>query len=118
MIALDQLSRNLFRDGPRAFENDARALEVARVGVALGADRALARDERSFLYLPFMHSEELAAQERSVALFADFPEQRPFAEAHRDIIRRFGRFPHRNAALGRVSTPEERAFLQGPGSSF
>jgi uncharacterized protein (DUF924 family) len=118
VIALDQLSRNLFRDSARAFETDARALEVALEGLSSGVDRALARDERSFLYMPLMHSEDLAVQERCVALFADFPDNLPFAEAHRDIVRRFKRFPHRNAVLGRASTPEELAFLQEPGSSF
>ncbi len=118
VIALDQLPRNLFRDSARAFATDARALEVALEGLALGVDRALAHDERSFLYMPLMHSEDLAVQERCVALFADFPENRSFAEQHRDIIQRFGRFPHRNAVLGRASTAEEREFLRGPGSSF
>lgn len=118
VIALDQLSRNLHRDTPRAFENDARALAVALEGLEHGVDRVLGPDERSFLYMPLMHSEDLAVQERCVALFADSPENLSFAEAHRDIVRRFGRFPHRNAVLGRASTPEEQEFLRGPGSSF
>lgn len=118
VIALDQLSRNLFRDSPRAFENDARALAVALEGVDLGVDRKLAHDERSFLYMPLMHSEDLAMQERCVALFAGHPENLSFAEQHRDIICRFGRFPHRNAVLGRTSTPQEQEFLREPGSSF
>ena len=130
VIVLDQFSRNMFRDTARMFAADARALDAARGGVAHGDDRRLAADERSFLYMPFMHSEALADQERCIELFAQFarelPEseresaraQRQYAERHRDIVRRFGRFPHRNRLLGRESTPEEQEFLKQPGSAF
>lgn len=120
VIALDQFSRNMFRDTPRMFASDAQALAAARTAVARGFDQALPPTERTWLYMPFMHSEDLADQDHCVALFQGVaaPENLRFAEAHRDIIRRFGRFPHRNAILGRASTPEELAFLREPGSSF
>jgi uncharacterized protein (DUF924 family) len=118
VIVLDQLSRNMFRDSARAFAGDARALDAALAGLAAGDDQALGPDERSFLYMPLVHSERLDLQERAVALFAGEPGTQKFAEQHRDIIRRFGRFPHRNALLGRPSTPDELAFLKQPGSSF
>lgn len=119
VLVLDQLSRNLHRGDPRAFAGDARALTAAARAVDAGQDRALAPIERGFLYMPFMHSEALADQERAVALFAALGEPfLPFAVQHRDIVARFGRFPHRNAVLGRESTPEEREFLTQPGSSF
>lgn len=119
VVVLDQFSRNMFRGTARSFASDARALAAARRGVDRGDDRALSDDERPFLYMPFMHSEDLADQDRSCALFAaSRPDQARFAVMHRDIIRRFGRFPHRNALLGRASTPEEEEFLKQPGSSF
>lgn len=120
VIVLDQLSRNMFRGTPRMFASDARALAAAREALDRGHDAALAPAERSFLYMPFMHSEDLADQERCVELFraAGLPGQLRYAEQHRDIVRRFGRFPHRNEILGRASTDEERAFLAQPGSSF
>jgi uncharacterized protein (DUF924 family) len=118
VLLLDQLPRNLYRDDARAFVNDPHALAIARSALARGFDRGLPEQMRQFLYMPFMHAEELAAQERCCTLFADQPEQRKYAEAHRDIIARFGRFPHRNAVLGRASTPEETAFLAGPNASF
>jgi uncharacterized protein (DUF924 family) len=119
VVVLDQLSRNMFRGTARMFASDSRARAGARRALDRGDDRALSPDERDFLYMPFMHSEDLADQDRSVALFASAgPEQRRFAEAHRDIVRRFGRFPHRNVLLARSSTPEELEFLNQPGSSF
>lgn len=130
VIVLDQLSRNIYRGTPEMYEQDERALAVVEEGMSLGVDRALALDERQFFYMPFMHAEDLPAQERCCALFAQLadevpPSQAPavrrshaFAVAHRDIIARFGRFPHRNSVIGRTSTPDENAFLLEPGSSF
>lgn len=119
VVVLDQFSRNMFRGSARMYEGDARALAVARRAIDRGIDGSLSRDERMFLYMPFMHSEDVADQERCVALFgAGLQEMLRYAEAHRDIIRRFGRFPHRNALLGRQSTAEELEFLKQPGSSF
>jgi len=120
VIVLDQFSRNMFRDTPRAFAADPQAFAVAQAAIARGFEAALTKDERMFLYLPFEHCEDRAVQARSVALVASLsdPELTKWAEAHRAIIDRFGRFPHRNRVLGRVSTPEEVEFLKGPGSSF
>jgi uncharacterized protein (DUF924 family) len=124
IVVLDQFPRNMFRGTPRAFATDSLALETARHAVACGFDRALLPVERLFVYLPFEHSEVLADQERSCDLtraLDAYPETNDvyrYALAHRDIIQRFGRFPHRNAILGRTSTPEELEFLKGPGSSF
>lgn len=130
VIVLDQLSRNMFRGKSQAFAGDARALEAAREGRARGFDRQLRGHERLFLYMPYMHSEQLATQEQSVALFRAFCEESTgrlreelaqnvrFAEQHRDIVARWGRFPHRNQQLDRTSTAEELAFLTQPGSSF
>jgi len=124
IILLDQFTRNTFRDTPRAFAGDARALAAARAMVDGGRDRLLGPVERWFAYLPFEHAEDRAMQERSVALFnalATEPGLEGIAEyavRHRDIIARFGRFPHRNRILGRDSTPEETEFLKLPGSAF
>lgn len=125
VIVLDQFSRNMFRGTPASFASDARALAAAKEGLARGHDRELVRAERSFLYMPYMHAEDLAAQDECVALFRALDEEAggdgsnvKFAIAHRDIVARFGRFPHRNAILGRASTPEEEEFLTQPGSSF
>ncbi|MFL6567331.1 MAG: DUF924 family protein [Burkholderiales bacterium] len=124
IVVLDQFPRNMFRGTARAFATDAFALEAARHAVAQGFDRALLPVERLFVYLPFEHSEALADQDRSCELtqaLEAYPETNDvyrYALLHRDIIRRFGRFPHRNAILGRASTPEELEFLKGPGSSF
>jgi uncharacterized protein (DUF924 family) len=130
VIVLDQFSRNLFRGDAQAFAGDTRALATARQAVDRGDDRALACDERGFLYMPFMHSEDRAVQQRSVQLYAAWLAEAPaplherltgnlkYAQQHRDIVERFGRFPHRNAVLGRASTPEELTFLEQPGSSF
>jgi uncharacterized protein (DUF924 family) len=119
VIVLDQFSRNMFRGSARMFEGDPRALAAARRATDRGFDRALSGSERLFVYMPFMHSEDIADQDRCVGLFASrLQEWLPNAEQHRDIVRRFGRFPHRNALLGRPSTPEELEFLKQPGSSF
>jgi len=124
VILLDQFTRNIYRDGSAMFRYDDKALALAKEGVAREEDRKLHVTERSFLYMPFMHSEVLADQEQSVALFTRLAKETPgmdnrrWAVAHRDIISRFGRFPHRNALLGRVSTAEETEFLKREGSSF
>jgi uncharacterized protein (DUF924 family) len=119
VVVLDQFSRNMFRDSARMYESDARALAAARAALDRGMDRSLSREERMFLCMPFMHSELLADQDRCVELLASTrPEWVRYAEMHRDIVRRFNRFPHRNALLGRPSTPEELEFLKQPGSSF
>jgi uncharacterized protein (DUF924 family) len=124
VLLLDQFTRNLYRGTARMFAGDARALRVAESAVAAGFDRALGPHERSFLYLPFEHAEAAAAQQRSLALFTQLAEetglQAPleWAQKHAAIIRRFGRYPHRNDMLGRASTAEESAFLAGPGSRF
>lgn len=124
VIVLDQFPRHIYRGNARAFSSDALALEAARRMVDSRWDRALMPVERMFAYLPFQHSESLEDQERSCALYetlAGFPEtadSHRYALAHRDIVKRFGRFPHRNAVLGRESTPQEVEFLKQPGSSF
>ncbi len=117
VIVLDQFSRNMFRNSPRTFAADALALAIAKNAVARGFDKTLELQKRNFFYLPFMHSEHLEDQERCVALSreAGDPNTLKYAEIHADIIRRFGRFPHRNAILGRATTPEERAFLDAGG---
>jgi uncharacterized protein (DUF924 family) len=119
-LLLDQFPRNVWRGTPRAFAGDDQARRVAEEALARGHDQALAPEERLFLYLPFEHSESLADQERCVALMGQLgdAEWLDYAVRHRDIIARFGRFPHRNAILGRAGTAEELAFLQQPGSSF
>ena len=124
VVILDQFSRNLFRNDPRAFAQDGLARELAQAALARGDDRELLPVQRQFLYLPFEHGEDLAHQDRAVELMRsleEFEETRgltAWSEKHRDIIRRFNRFPHRNAILGRVSTTQELEFLKGPGSSF
>lgn len=124
ILLLDQFTRNAFRDTPRAFAGDARALEVAGEAIARGDDGALAPLECWFMYLPYAHAESQELQERALALFRRLRDQTgladplAWAEKHAAVIRLFGRFPHRNAILGRVSTPEEIAFLAGPGSRF
>lgn len=123
ILLLDQFTRNIFRDTPRAFAGDAQALALARNMVAGGHDKVMSPYERWFVYLPFEHSESLAAQDESLRLFGALaqdgaPDGLVWARKHYDVIARFGRFPHRNAILGRTSTPEELAFLQRPGSRF
>jgi uncharacterized protein (DUF924 family) len=119
VIVLDQFPRNMFRHSARSYATDPLARTVAQKAIDRGFDRQVAMPERSFLYLPFEHSEELADQERAVALFratgdADLLK---WAELHADVIWRFGRFPHRNAVLGRATTPAEQAFLDAGGFS-
>jgi uncharacterized protein (DUF924 family) len=120
VIVFDQMPRNLFRDTPRAFATDAQARWIAQGAIAKGFDTGMTKDERTFLYLPLEHAEDRRAQEHCVLLMATLgdPDLDKWAQAHKDIIDRFGRFPHRNAVLGRPSTPEEIEFLKEPGSSF
>lgn len=120
VIVLDQFSRNLYRDDPRAFATDAVALNLARLALKRGDDALLGETERHFLYMPFMHSEDRDDQDRCVELMQEIgiPEAIDYAEQHKAIIDRFGRFPHRNAVLGRDTTPDEAEFLTQPGSSF
>lgn len=130
IIVLDQFSRNLYRGSAKAFANDSRGLALARLAVDKGWDQQLLPIQRMFVYLPFEHSEELDHQRQAVALFEQLEEQvapgererfavfTDYARRHHDVIERFGRFPHRNARLGRQSTPDEVTFLASPGSSF
>ena len=124
-ILLDQFPRNLFRNTARAFAGDATALALAGRFIEQGLDRQLLPVQRIFVYLPFEHSESLADQERSLALFTTLADEHPetasyldYARRHRDVIVRFGRFPHRNAALGRTSSAAETDYLAQPGSGF
>ena len=112
VVVLDQFSRNMFRGTARMFESDARALAAVRGALDRDFDRNLSRNEQMFLYMPFMHSEDIADQDRCAKLFAPLQEWLRYAEEHRDVIRRFGRFPHRNALLRRQSTSEELVFLK------
>jgi len=124
IIVLDQFTRNAFRDTPRAFAGDPLARQAALAMIESGRDRLLAPLERWFAYLPLEHAEDLELQERSLGLFTALAKDQGFgdiveyAQRHRDIIARFGRFPHRNRILGRDSTPEEIEFLKQPGSGF
>ncbi|MDE2234192.1 MAG: DUF924 domain-containing protein [Gammaproteobacteria bacterium] len=120
IIVLDQFSRNLFRNRAEAFAWDGMSLVLAQEGVRTGADRQLAVKPRAFLYMPYMHSESSAIHEIAVRLFSQpgLEFNLEFERKHKAIIERFGRFPHRNAALGRSSTPEETAFLSQPDSGF
>ena len=125
ILVLDQFTRNSFRDTPRAFGGDALALAAAKTLVDDGGHLKLAPLQRWFAYLPFEHAEDLGVQQRSLQLFAALAAEQPsmadvtkWAQSHHDIVARFGRFPHRNLVLGRVSSDEELAFLKQPGSSF
>ena len=125
IVLLDQFTRNAYRGTPRAFAGDTLALRAARKLVADGADLTLMPQQRSFVYMPFEHAEDLATQNQSVDLFtrlsaaqAGFESSLDYAHRHCVIIERFGRFPHRNEILGRAPTPEEVAFLRQPGSGF
>lgn len=124
VLLQDQFTRNIFRDTPRAFAGDARALATADDAIGRGFDRELEPYGRWFLYMPFEHAEDVAAQRRSLdffgALGAEMNDPSPlqWAQKHADVIFRFGRFPHRNAILGRESTAEEIVFLAQQGSRF
>lgn len=121
VIALDQLPRNMYRGSARAFAADEKAREVARLATQRGFDLMQPVNRRNFFYLPFEHSEDLADQDFYLALVRERIGEARTVEwgmKHRVIIARFGRFPHRNQALGRVTTPDEAAFLKGPNSSF
>jgi len=130
ILVLDQFPRNMFRGTARMYEADGRALDIASSGIDLGLDRALPGDLRAFFYMPLMHAESLRTQEACVRLFEVFAGELPgpegerirnnlkFAEQHRDVVARFGRFPHRNRIVGRESTEAEDAFLAGGGASF
>ena len=115
IIVLDQFSRNMYRDKPEAFAQDPLALALAQEAVALGQDKDIDSSKRSFLYMPYMHSESLVVHDVALKLFENSPE---FEIKHRNIIERFGRYPHRNLILGRTSTKEETEFLNEPDSSF
>ena len=117
LILLDQIPRNVFRDSAHAYATDPLARRYARRAVEAGFDAQVEMPLSTFFYLPFEHSENLADQERALALYRALPvaDADRWALIHHDIIRRFGRFPHRNAALGRETTPEEQAFLDGGG---
>ena len=120
IIVLDQFSRNMYRDTPQAFACDGIALVLAQEAIAVGADKALNPVEKSFLYMPFMHSESLVIHEKALALYqANGIDSNVELEIkHKEIIERFGRYPHRNSILNRQSTAEELAFLSQPNSSF
>ena len=120
IIVLDQFSRNIYRDTPRAFAQDSLALSLAQELVASGGDRTLPTRQRAFAYLPYMHSESMAIHAQAAVLFAQpgLENNLDFEMRHAAIIERFGRYPHRNAVLGRVSSVDEIAFLNTPGSSF
>jgi uncharacterized protein (DUF924 family) len=120
VLVLDQFSRNVYRDTPRAFAQDALALALAQELVASGQDRRLPLAQRSFAYMPYMHSESALVHTQAVALFEQLGNEDTlrFEQRHQAIIERFGRYPHRNAILGRESTPEELVFLGEPGSGF
>lgn len=120
VIVLDQFSRNMFRGLPGSFASDPLALALAQEAVAVGADAALTLRQRNFLYMPFMHSESLAIHEVAVSLFEKNGSENmlSFEMKHKALIDRFGRYPHRNAILGRESTAEEAEFLAQPGAGF
>lgn len=120
IIVLDQFSRNLFRDSGLAFAQDALALALAQEAIAQGLDLQLSPEQRSFLYMPFMHSESTKIHQSALKLFEQLgnPINLEFEKKHKVIIDRFGRYPHRNLVLGRTSTAEELEFLTQPNSSF
>jgi uncharacterized protein (DUF924 family) len=130
LIVLDQFSRNIYRDDARAWAADAKAQALALAGIERGDDRRLTPRQRLFVYLPLEHAEDLSLQHRCVELFEQLVASQPpaeqghhqgfldYARRHHDVIDRFGRFPHRNAVLGRVSTPAELDYLTSPGSGF
>jgi uncharacterized protein (DUF924 family) len=125
ILVLDQFTRNAWRNTPTSFAGDALALHAARMLADSGAHLTLTAQQRAFAYMPFEHAEDAAMQARAIALFTQLAADHPgfddsldYARRHSDVIARFGRFPHRNAILGRASTPEETAYLAQPGSGF
>lgn len=120
VIVLDQFSRNIHRGSPKAFGQDTIALVLAQEAVEKGADKSLDANEKAFLYMPYMHSESALIHEEAMRLFSQpgLENNYMFEVRHKEIIDRFGRYPHRNKVLGRESTPEEEDFLKQPGSSF
>lgn len=120
ILVLDQFSRNIYRGTPAAFAQDPQALLLAQELVASGQDMTLPLEQRSFAYMPYMHSESLAIHEQAVHLFSQpgMEGTLAFEQRHKAIIAQFGRYPHRNAILGRASTVQEQVFLEQPGSSF
>ena len=120
MIVFDQFPRNIFRGRPEAFATDTKALSLAAETIDLGHDRELTVDERKFLLMPFQHAEDREVQAQSVDLFERLGDDNTlaFAQAHKDVIDQFGRFPHRNAILGRESTAEEKVYLEQPDAGF
>ena len=120
ILVLDQFSRNMFRDSPKSFSSDSLALVLAQEAIAVGAHNELDEVERSFLYMPYMHSESLKIHDVAIKLFEGngIESSLTFEIKHRDIIVKFGRYPHRNSILQRQSTTEEEAFLMLPGTSF
>lgn len=121
-LVLDQFPRNMFRGDPKMFETDAKALLIVKEALHKGFDHILPTMKRRFVYMPFMHSEELKEQKRSVALFETMKDDEPlsyeYAIKHMEVIEKFGRFPHRNKVLGRESTEEELGYLKLPGAGF
>ncbi len=118
IILFDQFPRNMFRNHAKSYSTDAQALAITKSTIIKGMDKEASMEYRHFLYMPLMHSENLSDQTLSVRLFANMPSADKHARAHMEIIRKFGRFPHRNAILGRKSTAEEIKFLDTPSSSF
>lgn len=119
-LLLDQIPRNIHRASPKAFENDPTAVDVVARAIERGLDRLLSEERRNVFYLPFMHSEKLADQERGVQLYTELGNENglAYAKDHADIIKRFGRFPHRNKIVGRTSTEEEQAFLDAGAKDY
>jgi len=117
IIVFDQFSRNMFRGSPKSFAADAKARALANAAIEAGCEATMSDDERQFLYMPFMHSETLADQDRSVELFASLGRDNAlkYAHLHRDPIKAFGQFPHRNAVLGRPTSPAEKAWIEEHG---
>ena len=120
IIVLDQFSRNMFRESPLSFSNDSLALALSQEAILINADKSLNSIQRTFLYMPFMHSESLKIHEAAMSLYQNngIESNIAFEIKHKEIIEKFGRYPHRNKVLGRVSTEEEIEFLKQKGSSF
>ncbi len=118
VVLLDQITRNIHRGTRRMYAGDGKAVAICLAAIERGDDASFSDDERQFLYMPLMHSEDRALQERSLEKFRELGQSLEYAEHHASIVFRFGRFPHRNGVLGRKSTPEEVEFLKQPGSTF